>query len=106
MDAHPEAIGGFGDRVKEHALKVRFSDDLLMRLPGEKRDGAIAFLTQDPRPAVHRDPGRVYKIAYAGYDIHFTVQEDQLLVVDVVLVVLPDGFLLLIWLMVQVRRMN
>lgn len=84
VDAHPEAIGGFGDRVKEHELKVRFSDDLLMRLPGEKRDGAIAFLTQDPRPAVHRDPGRVYKIAYAGYDIHFTVQEDQLLVVDVV----------------------
>ena len=55
-----------------------------MRLPGAKRAGAIAFLQQDPRPAVHKDSGRVYKIAYAGHDIHFTVEADLLTVVDVV----------------------
>ncbi|MGN0343949.1 MAG: tRNA (N6-threonylcarbamoyladenosine(37)-N6)-methyltransferase TrmO [Lachnospiraceae bacterium] len=84
VDAHPEARGGFGDRVKDHVLGVTFPEDLLARLPEEKRAGAIAFLRQDPRPAVHKDPQKIYKIAYAGYDIHFTVREEFLLVVDVV----------------------
>ena len=84
VDAHPEAMGGFGDRVKAHELDVLFLDELRERLPEEKRAGAIAFLKQDPRPAVHKDPARVYKIAYAGYDIHFTVEAEQLTVVDVV----------------------
>ena len=84
VDAHPEARGGFGDRVKDHVLGVTFPEDLLMRLPGEKRDGAIAFLKQDPRPAVQKDPQRIYKIAYAGYDIHFVVEDECLIVVDVV----------------------
>lgn len=83
-DAHPEARGGFGDRVKDRALDVVFPDELLARLPEEKRAGAVAFLRQDPRPAVHRDPQRLYKIAYAGYDIHFTVREGTLEVSDVI----------------------
>lgn len=83
VDAHPGARGGFGDRVKDHELEVTFPEELLLRLPEEKRAGAIAFLRQDPRPAVHKDPQRVYKIAYAGCDIHFTVQEEQLTVTNV-----------------------
>ena len=84
VDAHPDAVGGFGDRVKDHALDVDFPVELLERLPEEKRAGAVAFLQQDPRPAVHRDPGRVYKIAYAGCDIHFTVCDTVLTVTDVI----------------------
>ena len=84
VDAHPEARGGFGDRVKDHELDVMFPDELLTRLPEEKRAGALAFLKQDPRPAVHKDPDRVYKIAYAGHDIHFIVKDEHLIVVDVV----------------------
>ena len=84
VDAHPEARGGFGDRVKDHELDVMFPDELLTHLPEEKRAGALAFLKQDPRPAVHKDPDRVYKIAYAGHDIHFIVKDEHLIVVDVV----------------------
>lgn len=84
VDAHPEAHGGFGDRVKDYTLNVEFQEKLLVRLPEEKRAGAIAFLRQDPRPAVQNDPQKIYKIAYAGYDIHFVVQEDRLTVTDVV----------------------
>lgn len=84
VDAHPDATGGFGDRVKEHALEVADPGSLLERLAEEKRAGAVAFLQQDPRPAVHKDPDRVYKIAYAGYDIHFTVHDTKLSVTDVV----------------------
>ena len=84
VDAHPEALGGFGDRVKDHELEVIFPEELFLRLPEEKRAGALAFLRQDPRPAVHKDPQRIYKIAYAGQDIHFTVQGEALTVVDIV----------------------
>ncbi len=83
VDAHPDASGGFGDRVKDHALKVEFPRELLERLPQEKRAGAVAFLQQDPRPAVGRDPQRIYKIAYGECDIHFTVEEDRLMVRNV-----------------------
>ncbi len=83
VDAHPDASGGFGDRVKAHELQVIFSQELLERLPEEKRAGALAFLRQDPRPAIHKDETRVYKIAYAGYDIHFTVSNTVLTVCDV-----------------------
>ena len=83
VDAHPDASGGFGDRVKDHALSVTFPEELLVRIPQEKRAGAVAFLQQDPRPAVGRDPQRVYKIAYGGCDIHFTVEERKLRVTDV-----------------------
>lgn len=84
VDAHLNARGGFGDRVKNHELEVIFPEELLARLPEEKRAGAIAFLRQDPRPAVQKDPHKIYKIAYAGKDIHFTVQGELLTVVDVV----------------------
>ena len=84
VDAHPEARGGFGDRVKDHELEVDFPEELLVRLPEVKRAGALAVLRQDPRPAVHKDPQRIYKIAYAGQDIHFTVDGECLTVVDVV----------------------
>lgn len=84
VDAHPKARGGFGERVKDHILKVIFPEELLGRLPQKKQAGAFAFLRQDPRPAVHKDPHRVYKTAYAGHDIHFTVSDDCLTVTDVV----------------------
>jgi hypothetical protein len=82
-DAHPDALGGFGDRVKGHELVVEDPDGLLERLPAEKRAGAAAFLRQDPRPGIHSEPGRIYKIAYAGYDIHFVVQGQTLTVAEV-----------------------
>jgi tRNA-Thr(GGU) m(6)t(6)A37 methyltransferase TsaA len=82
-DAHADAVGGFGARVKDYELLVEDAAGLLERLPQEKRAGAIAFLRQDPRPAVHKEPQRCYKIAYAGFDIHFTVQGQTLTVTDV-----------------------
>ena len=83
-DAHPGARSGFGGQVKEHALAVSFPEELLSRLPLEKRAAAVGFLRQDPRPGVHGEKARVYKAAFAGFDIHFAVDGEQLTVVDVV----------------------
>lgn len=40
-------------------------------------------MRQDPRPSHQNQPERIYKIAYAGRDIHFEVQNGKLTVVDV-----------------------
>lgn len=83
-DAYPDAVGGFGARVMNHELQVLDPKELLLCLPADKRAGAQAFLRQDPRPGVHKDSQRVYGIAYAGYDVRFTVDGDCLTVTDVV----------------------
>ncbi len=82
-DSRPDACGGFSEQVKEKRLTVDFPSALLNGLAPDKRDGALEFLAQDPRPGYHDDPARVYRIAYAGKDIHFTVAGNVLTVTGI-----------------------
>lgn len=81
-DSFPEALGGFTDTAGEYLLRVEFPQELLTLLPEDKRAAAIEVLTHDPRPSYQRKPGRVYGLAFAGFDIRFRVEEDALTVVD------------------------
>ena len=83
-DCHPEASGGFTDTASDFLLDVVFPEDLLQRIPEEKRDAAIGVLSHDPRPSYQRKPGRIYGLTFAGFDIRFTVDEKTLTVVDIV----------------------
>lgn len=83
-DCHSEASGGFTDTAGEFLLKVEFPEDLLARLPAEKREATVGVLSHDPRPSYQRDPDRVYGLPFAGYDIRFIVRGDVLTVCDVV----------------------
>ncbi|MBR1852931.1 MAG: tRNA (N6-threonylcarbamoyladenosine(37)-N6)-methyltransferase TrmO [Lachnospiraceae bacterium] len=82
-DAHPEAEGGFGQVHKEDGIAVNFPQELLERLPEEKRQAALAVLAQDPRAAYNKQPDYVYGMAFAGYDIRFRVEDQLLTVCDV-----------------------
>ena len=82
-DCHPEATGGFTDTAGDFLLAVDFPDDLLQKLPQDKRSAAIGVLSHDPRPSYQRKTGRVYGLTFAGFDIRFTVEENQLCVVEV-----------------------
>lgn len=79
-DAHPDAEAGWTASADNRSLTVAFPENLLNLLPEEKREGAIAFLSHDPRPA-YSSSDRIYKVEYAGYDIAFSVFPDQTLVV-------------------------
>ena len=83
VDAHPDARGGFGSEKKDYALQVEFPDELLTRVPEEKRDALIGVLEGDPRPSYQDDPSRVYGVAFAGMNVKFTVAEGKLIVVGV-----------------------
>ena len=82
-DCHPDATGGFTDTAGDFLLKVEFPEDLLTKLPAEKRAAALGVLSHDPRPSYQRKPGRVYGLTFAGFDIRFTVDADSLTVCEV-----------------------
>ena len=83
-DCHPEALGGFTDTAGEFLLKVDFPEHLLSQLPQDKQAAAIGVLSHDPRPSYQRDPERIYGLPFAGYDIRFTVRDNELQVCDIV----------------------
>ena len=83
-DAHPEALGSFGQEHKDERITVEFPKELLERLPKEKQNAALEVLRQDPRAAYQKQPDYVYGMDFAGYDIRFRVRENVLKVVDVV----------------------
>ena len=83
VDAYPQAEGGFADRVRDYCLTVEFPEELLKRVPAEKREALRQILAQDPRPSYQEDPERMYGLEYAGLEIRFQVEAGRLAVRDV-----------------------
>ena len=83
-DSHPEASEGFTARTVSHHLEVDFPDQLLQRVPPDKREALIAVLSQDPRPSYQDNPERIYGFPFAGMGLRFRVEGSQLTVVDVI----------------------
>jgi len=77
-DAHPEALGGFTGNVGGKVLEVDFPPELLDRVPEDKREALTGVLSRDPRPSYQHDPERVYGMAFAGLEVHFSVDGDML----------------------------
>ena len=83
VDSHPNAAGGFTDRIQDHKLKVDFPEELLQKIPEEKREALMAVLSDDPRPGYQKDPERQYGMSFGKWDIHFKVNDEFLQVTDV-----------------------
>lgn len=84
VDSHPEASNGFALNEKEGCLSVEFPDELLKKIPPEKQAALKAVLAQDPRPAYQNEPERIYGIEFAGFDVRFKVDGNNLTVVGVI----------------------
>ena len=82
-DAHPDATGGFAEAVRQNRLHVSASPEILNKLESEKRDALVAILEQDPRPAYQDDPERTYGFRFAGKEIKFKVNGDNLELVSI-----------------------
>ncbi len=82
-DCHPEAIGGYADRVRDVSLSVDFPERLLELLPEEKRSAVLECLAEDPRPAYQDDPERIYSMSFSDYEIRFRASGGELTVVEV-----------------------
>ena len=84
-DSHMGVRSGFTDELSSNALKVDFPEELLEILPEDKRQGAVSVLCSDIRPSYHanRDGMGKYGLSYAGYNIRFTVDGEDLRVTEV-----------------------
>ncbi len=82
-DCHSDAKGGFTDKVERHLLDVRIPDELLVKVPQEKRKALIGVLSQDPRPSYQHDPSRLYGMVIAGMEVRFRVDGNRLDVVEI-----------------------
>ena len=83
-DSHPEARGGFVDQRAWHPLMVRLADERAAScFTAEDCQALMDVLAQDPRPSYHNDPQRIYGMPFAGHDVRFRVDGDELTVVDV-----------------------
>lgn len=79
-DCHPEAREGFAAWTREHRLRVEFPAALLDKIPPEHREALLGVLEEDPRPGYAASPEKHYGLAFAGFDIGFSVREDLLTV--------------------------
>jgi len=82
-DSHPDAFCGYVDSLDDTKLEVSFPDDLLRKLPEQKKQSVIDVLTHDPRPRYIENPEREYGLAYAGFNIRFKVNGSLLSVFSV-----------------------
>ena len=64
-------------------LRVSFAPGTVERLPEKKRLALEGVLANDPRPRYQNDPERVYGIDFAGFEIKFTVRDEELFVLSI-----------------------
>ena len=82
-DSHPDALGGFAAVPAGETLSVSIPPALLAQVPAERQEALRGVLAQDPRPHYQKDPERVYGFSFAGLEVRFTVDGDQLTVRDI-----------------------
>ena len=75
-DSHPGVRSGFASSAPSPALKVVWSN------PSMRDETLEAILSQDPRPAYHDDPSRIYGLSYNGRNVRFQVDGDVLTVLS------------------------
>ncbi len=84
FESIPEAKGGFADSFKDFALEVEYDENILNKLPEEKRAPLLDILRGDPRPSYQNDEERIYGFGYGGYEVKFKVNKNTAYLIDIV----------------------
>ncbi len=82
-DVHPEATGGFTTEHADYRLEVCIPEEWRRKIPEEMQEALTGVLAEDPRPAYHSDPERVYGMSFAGLTVRFRVDGRKLTVCEV-----------------------
>ena len=78
-DVHPDSCDGFVDTTPRRLLAVEWIVPMPKNCLAQELQ---EILEQDPRPAYHDNPERIYGIDYAGWNIHFRVNGSTLYVMS------------------------
>lgn len=82
-DSHPEAKGGFTDRVGFNELTVNIPDRISRSLDGRDLENIRDILKQDPRTRHIHDDERIWGISYSRYNIRFKIAGERLDVIQI-----------------------
>jgi tRNA-Thr(GGU) m(6)t(6)A37 methyltransferase TsaA len=83
-DAYPDARGGFAqeDKNRDHRLDVVIPEMIANCFTDDELAGLTEILSLDPRPSYQDDPDRIYGLSYAGRNIRFSVDGNELTVYE------------------------
>ncbi|MCH5207419.1 MAG: tRNA (N6-threonylcarbamoyladenosine(37)-N6)-methyltransferase TrmO [Oscillospiraceae bacterium] len=82
-DSISDASNGWAAEFIGEQIDVEFPEELLEKIPAEKRNGLLRLLAEDPRPQYQDSPERLYTMSFGEYQISFRVCDDKLTVIDV-----------------------
>lgn len=82
-DSISDASNGWAAEFIGKQIDVEFPEELLEKIPAEKRNGLLRLLAEDPRPQYQDSPERIYTMSFGEYQISFRVCDDKLTVIDV-----------------------
>ena len=82
-DCHPDALGGFTQTAGDFLLEVNIGDDLLKKIPENKRESLLGVLSHDPRPSYQKDSDRIYGLNFSDLDVRFQIHDNILTVVEI-----------------------
>lgn len=82
-DCKENALGGYASTHENDYLEVDFPQELIEKIPENKRAGLLDCLADDPRPSYQNLPTRIYGMKFAEFEIKFQVTENTLRVVSV-----------------------
>lgn len=82
-DNHLDAKGGFAELFADYGLEVTIPEKWEKEIPKGKLSAIRGVLSQDPRPSYQNDPKRIYGMEFAGMNIRFRVDGNELTVCEV-----------------------
>lgn len=83
-DIHNDATEGFTATAEDYLLKVNIASNTIQILPDDKRQALLDILSHDPRPSYQKDSNRVYGLSFAGHNIRFRINDDELTVLEII----------------------
>lgn len=83
-DAHPDAVNGFAEGVRQRKLEVVFPRSLACGLSDALYAALCEVLAEDPRPAYQHEAARVYGFGFASFEVRFRVEGTVLYVIEVI----------------------
>ncbi len=82
-DAHPEALGGFGEAGKKHRLKADFATGVGDELDEDERECIRELVALDPRTAFIHDEERIWGIRYGVLNVRFKTAGDTAVITEI-----------------------
>lgn len=82
-DSIPDAKGGFADAVIGNQIHVTAAPEILNKLEISKQRALLEILAEDPRPHYQNAPDRIYGFSFAGHEIKFSVDGDELTLLSI-----------------------